>query len=77
MPEVLPVTRRINVMVGITRSKVYFFLSLFFSGWRPLPQMGCRGVGGLRLAAMDGGWFGIFWNNILCSGVKDKFFGSS
>jgi hypothetical protein len=55
----------------------FFFLSLFFSGGRPLPQMRCRGVGGLRLAAMDGGWFGIFWNNILCSDVKDRVFGSS
>jgi hypothetical protein len=28
MPEDLPVTKRINVMVGITRSKVFFW------GWR-------------------------------------------
>ena len=26
MPEDLPVTKRINVMVGMTRSKVFFFL---------------------------------------------------
>ena len=25
MPEDLPVTKRINVMVGMTRSKVFFF----------------------------------------------------
>jgi len=31
MPEDLPVTKCINVMVGITRSKVIFYYSTFFS----------------------------------------------
>ena len=29
MPKDLPVTKRINVMVGMTRSKVFFILLLF------------------------------------------------
>jgi hypothetical protein len=28
MPEDLPVTKRINVMVGTTRSKVFFFATM-------------------------------------------------
>ena len=32
MPEDLPVRKCINVMVGITRSKVIFFISMFY--WR-------------------------------------------
>jgi len=30
MPEDLPVTKLINVMVGITRSKVFYFLRMQF-----------------------------------------------
>ena len=37
MPEDLPVRKSINVMVGITRSKVIFVSYLVQFSWHPLP----------------------------------------
>jgi hypothetical protein len=38
MPEDLPVTKRINVMVGITRSKVISCLSFWHLMQTPYPE---------------------------------------
>ena len=40
MPEDLPVTKRIDVMVGITRSKVFF--TCFCSWLELVPLFSCR-----------------------------------
>jgi hypothetical protein len=39
MPEDLPVTKRINVMVGIARSKVVFILATFRFNFSFLPYI--------------------------------------
>jgi hypothetical protein len=46
MPEDLPVTKRIDVMVGITRSKVivFVFLSFFLSYFRGNSLNSRRGI---------------------------------